>query len=647
MGQEGMARETLQLFHRMAEFECQPTLSTYHCVLSTLIKESYLDDVLKLCQEMEDANIEPDKLTLGMLTNALCKGHRLDEALRIAERVPQSIDALTLNGLARCLCKEMRPHDALRLVENIKAYDIFPDAITCHTVMCAFCKVGKLDVTMDLLKKASEESPAYGTAACNAVLDHLVKMARIDEAWHMFQELPADPDATSYNIIVKGLCMKRKIEKAQELVSEMAARAFTPSLETYAWIAKGLTRLGKAKKACDFLLDLRRKGIAIDSAAVNEIIDVMCSRKKEDVGRELLKEMNGHGYHPDACTYTAIINGFCKSNRSLAALDFVMEDVLVSGCVLDITDWSLLFKCLYDEGCLDEMVKLYDILLENKVVPNKATFNIIISSFSKAGRVHDVKRVLDDMYRNDIIPNTKTYEGLIDGDIEDISCKVELFEPLIGSDIVLTAEKYQLLIGGLIKSGEMAFAMRVLHEMKRNGCPPDKDTYNALVGGLCNTNMLSEAMEFIQIMKDNECTADAATYTMLLHGFWKAGQIDKLKSLYMEMKKNDISPDAATFNILLEVFSESKKAQEVLRLLDEMRLHGCPPNYSTLSSLHKKLGFREFKKVKNHVKELFGIVFMPEASEGKENEPDVKNFGLSFKQSASRTARKGKSSTKK
>jgi pentatricopeptide repeat protein len=60
-------------------------------------------------------------------------------------------------------------------------------------------------------------------------------------------------------------------------------------------------------------------------------------------------------------------------------------------------------------------------MAERKIMPDVRTFNILVDTFGKQGRLEEAKEVFDVMIRRDIEPNTIAYTYLID----DYCCKIE------------------------------------------------------------------------------------------------------------------------------------------------------------------------------------------------------------------------------
>ena len=230
--------------------------------------------------------------------------------------------------------------------------------------------------------------------------------------------------------------------------------------------------------------------------------------------------------------------------------------------------------------------------------------------------------ILHEMQQKSIHPDKTTYAALIDGNIHHMTGTVDLFKPLIGSDIVLDAQKYSLLIAGLLEVGDVDFAMKVYEYMLRVECVPVTSTYSILIKGLCENKNLEQALDVFECMKEAGYGPEAGTYKSLVHHLCSGKQINKAYLLYKEMKKQGHRPDILTYNVLLDSLSSDNMLSELFKILDDMRVIGCSPNDTTLELLFHGLNIRDTKRVNKYIKELFGIVYTPIASESKKQHKD-------------------------
>ena len=83
------------------------------------------------------------------------------------------------------------------------------------------------------------------------------------------------PNVFSYNILINGYCKAEMIDEAKQLFNEMIHQGLTPNIVSYN--THGFCQLGKLREA-----------------------------------QELNENMHTNGNLPDLCTYSILLDGFCK-----------------------------------------------------------------------------------------------------------------------------------------------------------------------------------------------------------------------------------------------------------------------------------------------------------------------------------------------
>ncbi|XP_048594782.1 putative pentatricopeptide repeat-containing protein At3g16890, mitochondrial [Brassica napus] len=111
---------------------------------------------------------------------------------------------------------------------------------------------------------------------------------------------------------------------------------------------------------------------------------------------------------------------------------------------------------------------------------------------------------------------------------------------------------YNAVIDALVKSNSLDLAYLKFHQMRGDGCEPDRFTYNILVHGVCKKGVVDEAVRLVkQMEKEGSYRANVFTYTILIDGFLRLGRVEDALKQFETMQARKMSPNEATIRTLV------------------------------------------------------------------------------------------------
>ncbi|THG22715.1 hypothetical protein TEA_018483 [Camellia sinensis var. sinensis] len=122
-------------------------------------------------------------------------------------------------------------------------------------------------------------------------------------------KLGYESDTTTFNTLIKGLCVTSTVKFFDEIVE----KGFPPDFFTYITILNGLCKTGNASAAIILLKKMEEIG-GCEPGIVdyNMVIDSLCKVRLVTGGFKLFLEMIGNGVSPDLITYKSLIKGVCR-----------------------------------------------------------------------------------------------------------------------------------------------------------------------------------------------------------------------------------------------------------------------------------------------------------------------------------------------
>lgn len=209
--------------------------------------------------------------------HSLCSVGRLDEAEKLFKEmlkmriVPQTcVHACFIKALFRA----GRDHDALKFFSlEKKKQHICTDEIV-SSVIKGLCQIGRSDDALEMLNEVISKGSFFcSTSICNTLLKGFWKEMKIMEAEALFKTMNGTPygfpDASTYSIMIHGLCRHKDIAKALDLFRIFLERKFLVNKIFYEEILSELSQQGRPVEAHKLLNSLLENGHLVSFADWN------------------------------------------------------------------------------------------------------------------------------------------------------------------------------------------------------------------------------------------------------------------------------------------------------------------------------------------------------------------------------------------
>ncbi|KAE8650482.1 putative pentatricopeptide repeat-containing protein At1g09680 isoform X2 [Cucumis sativus] len=290
-----------------------------------------------------------------------------------------------------------------------------------------------------------------------------------------------------------------------------------------------------------------------DSAA-SVFAAILDTAGRLDVAEQLFDEMQQRGLRPNGITFTALIDGQCRSRR------------------------------------IDSAMNTYHQMLTMGVKPDLVMYNTLLNGLCKVGDVNKARKLVDEMRMVGMKPDKITYTTLIDGYCKegDLESAMEIRKGMNEEGVVLDNVAFTALISGFCRDGRVRDAERTLREMVEAGMKPDDATYTMVIDGYCKKGNVKMGFKLLKEMQINGHKPGVITYNVLMNGLCKQGQMKNANMLLEAMLNLGVTPDDITYNILLEGHCKNGKAEDLLKLRNEKGLIVDYAYYTSLVSEYNK-----------------------------------------------------------
>jgi pentatricopeptide repeat protein len=127
--------------------------------------------------------------------------------------------------------------EAEKLFEEMETKSVLPDVYTYTYLVDSCFKEARVEDTMQYFYKMAdgrEHGPKFNISFFNLMFEGLTEAGRIDDALKVYGRMPdkeIKPNAATFEILVKALCKEGDLDRARDLVRDMARGAVEPPQE--------------------------------------------------------------------------------------------------------------------------------------------------------------------------------------------------------------------------------------------------------------------------------------------------------------------------------------------------------------------------------------------------------------------------------
>ncbi|EXC15982.1 hypothetical protein L484_015785 [Morus notabilis] len=218
--------------------------------------------------------------------------------------------------------------------------------------------------------------------------------------------------------------------------------------------------------------------------------------------------------------------------------------------------YNAILHCLLVTNQYKLIEWVYQQMLADGFSPDILTYNVLMLTKYRLGKLDQFHRLLDEMGRRGFSPDLHTYN---------------------------------ILLHVLGKGDKPLAALNLLNHMKETGIDPGVLHFTTLIDGLSRAGNLDACRFFFDEMPKNGCIPDVVCYTVMITGYVVAGELEKAQSIFDEMITKGQIPNVFTYNSMIRGLCMAGKFEEACSMLKDMESRGCNPNFLVYTTLVSNL----------------------------------------------------------
>ncbi|KAK6244765.1 hypothetical protein QUC31_011174 [Theobroma cacao] len=224
--------------------------------------------------------------------------------------------------------KAGRVSDTVRMLEAMRHQGdkaSHPDHVTYTTVVSAFVKAGLMDRAREVLAEMTRIGVPANWITYNILLKGYCQQLQIDKAKELLREMADDaeikPDVVSYNILIDGCILIDDSAGALAFFNEMRERGIAPTKISYTTLMKAFALSGQPKLANKVFDEmLRDPRVKVDLVAWNMLVEGYSRLGLVEEAKKIIQRMKEKGFYPNVATYGSLANGISLARKPGEAL---------------------------------------------------------------------------------------------------------------------------------------------------------------------------------------------------------------------------------------------------------------------------------------------------------------------------------------
>ncbi|XP_031286678.1 pentatricopeptide repeat-containing protein At3g29290 isoform X1 [Pistacia vera] len=267
----------LDAYNEMIQSGFTPGDDVMQAVIGSCTKEGKWDLALNQFRDMLNGGLKPNLITCNALINSLAKAGEVKLAFKVhgmMKLLGHSPDVYTWNALLSALYKANQHADALQLFESMKREQSCELNEHLYNTALMSCQKSSLwEKALQLLWQMEASGQSVSTSSYNLVIgacesarkpkvalqvyEHmihqkctpdiftylsLIRSCVWGSLWTEVEQILAqvNPDASLYNAVIQGMCLRRKFDSAKKMYTRMRESGLKPDGKTRALMLQNL-----------------------------------------------------------------------------------------------------------------------------------------------------------------------------------------------------------------------------------------------------------------------------------------------------------------------------------------------------------------------------------------------------------------------
>ncbi|XP_050905874.1 putative pentatricopeptide repeat-containing protein At1g26500 [Lathyrus oleraceus] len=213
-----------------------------------------------------------------------------------------------LNKVVDEMCRVKLVEEAKFVVFKLKDW-IKPDGVSYKHLISGFCEKGDLIEASKIWNLMVDEGFVPDVDAVEKFMETFFKVNQFGEALKLFETMRLkrmdELDVSTYRLVIKWLCKKGMVNRANEVFDEMCERGIRADSLTLGYVVYGLLAKHRVREAYQVV----EKIDVVDISVYHGLIKGLLKLRRASEATQVFREMIKRGCEPNMHTYIMLLQG--------------------------------------------------------------------------------------------------------------------------------------------------------------------------------------------------------------------------------------------------------------------------------------------------------------------------------------------------
>ncbi|KAJ9152949.1 hypothetical protein P3X46_026453 [Hevea brasiliensis] len=366
-----MYASTIFVYEKMKLAGISMDSGSYCQIMKAYQKIGDTERVIALFHEFESRKLENSRSVSSQMYRVLC-------------------ESLGKSGLA---------FEALEYFGDMRKKGILGDSRIYSSLICSFASIREINVAEDLFKEAEEKKMLRDPEIfLKLVLMYMEEglMEKTLEIVKVMKRVKVRVSDCIFCAIINGFARRRGFRAAVKVYEELISDGCEPGQVTYASIINAYCRTGLYSRAEMVFLEMQEKGFDKCMVAYSSIISMYGKTGRLRDAMRLVAKMKVKGCEPNVWIYNSLLD-MHGSVKNLRQVEKLWKEMKRRKVAPDKVSYTNVIKAYNEAKEFDMCVRYYHEYRINGGLIDRAMAGIMVGVFSKAGRIQELLRLLQDM----------------------------------------------------------------------------------------------------------------------------------------------------------------------------------------------------------------------------------------------------------
>ncbi|PHU28390.1 hypothetical protein BC332_00483 [Capsicum chinense] len=211
---EGVVEKVEDVWKEMMAKNCSPNVYSYSVLMAAYCEDERMENAMKVWEDMGDKGLKHDIVAYNTIIGGFCKVGEVD-------RAEEFYRDMVFNGV-ECTC------------------------VTLEHLINGHCMSGKVDAALVLYKDMCRKGFNPESSTIDVLAEVICDKSGVFEALEFVRAVikkhDVAPRKTTYELLIRRLCMEGWMEEALKLQVEMVGKGYAPNFEIYSSFIDGYVK---------------------------------------------------------------------------------------------------------------------------------------------------------------------------------------------------------------------------------------------------------------------------------------------------------------------------------------------------------------------------------------------------------------------